>query len=72
MRKTYVLDGLCCPKCAKEINSAAKKISGVQSTEVDFANTSITIVFSGDEKTILQALIGICEEIDEDITVREG
>jgi Cd2+/Zn2+-exporting ATPase len=72
MIKAYILEGLCCPKCAAKIDAAAKKIPGVQSAEVDYANTGITMAFSGDEKTIRQALISACAEIDEDIAVKEA
>ncbi|MDR2758145.1 MAG: cation transporter [Spirochaetaceae bacterium] len=69
-RKTYILDGLCCPNCAAEIDEKVKKLPEVKQALVDFPNTRLTIEFEGGEDTLLEAIAGIARNVDEDIVVK--
>jgi Cd2+/Zn2+-exporting ATPase len=71
-RRTYVLDGLCCPNCAAEIDEEIKKLPEVQQASVDFPNTRLTVEFEGDEGSLFEAIAGIARNVDEDIILRAG
>ena len=43
MKKTYILDGLCCAHCAAEIENNVKKMDGVDSAAVSFLTTKLVI-----------------------------
>ena len=68
--KTYLLEGLCCPNCADAIEREVGGEAGIQSANVDFQNTAITVVFNIDEETVFQAITTIVYEIDEDIVTK--
>ena len=69
-RKTYVLEGLCCPNCAAEIDEQVKRLPGVKQVAVDFPATRLTLEFEGDESALLETITGIARNVDEDITVK--
>jgi Cd2+/Zn2+-exporting ATPase len=69
-RKTYVLEGLCCPNCAAEIDEQVKRLPAVKQASVDFPNTQLTVEFEGDESALLKIIAGIARNVDEDITVK--
>jgi Cd2+/Zn2+-exporting ATPase len=69
-RKTYILDGLCCPNCAAEIDEMVKKLPEVRQASVDFPNTRLSVEFEGDENTLLEAVAGIARNADADIVVK--
>lgn len=70
--KKYILEGLCCHNCAAAIEREVGQVDGVKNAAVDFATTSITVEFDGDESRILKAVTDISVEIDEDIVVKVG
>jgi Cd2+/Zn2+-exporting ATPase len=69
-KKTYVLEGLCCPNCAAEIDKALKQLPEVKQTAFDLPNTRLTVEFEGDEDALFEAVAGIARDVDEDIVVK--
>ncbi|MDR0723126.1 MAG: cation transporter [Treponema sp.] len=69
-RKTYVLEGLCCPNCAAKIDEKVKELPQVKQASVDFQNTRLTLVYEGDESALLETIAGIARSVDEDIVVK--
>jgi Cd2+/Zn2+-exporting ATPase len=69
-KKTYLLEGLCCPNCAAEIDKKVKGLSGIKRASVDFPNARLTLEFKGDESALLETIAGIARNVDEDITVK--
>jgi Cd2+/Zn2+-exporting ATPase len=69
-RKTYTLEGLCCPNCAAQIDEQVKRLPEVKQVSVDFPNTRLTLEFDGDESALLETIAGIARSVDEDITVK--
>ncbi|MDR0628052.1 MAG: cation transporter [Treponema sp.] len=68
-RKTYLLEGLCCPNCAVKIDEQVKRLPGVKQTSVDFQSTRLSLEFEGDESSLPGAIAGIVRSVDEDIIV---
>ncbi|MDR2795144.1 MAG: cation transporter [Spirochaetaceae bacterium] len=69
-RKTYLLEGLCCPKCAAQIDEKVKRLPKVRQASVDFQNTQLTLGYEGDESALLETIAGIARSVDEDIIVK--
>ncbi|MDR1986829.1 MAG: cation transporter [Treponema sp.] len=69
-RKTYLLEGLCCPNCAAQIDEKVKQLPGVEQASVDFQNTRLTLAYAGDESALFETIAGIARSIDEDIIVK--
>jgi Cd2+/Zn2+-exporting ATPase len=69
-RKTYVLEGLCCPNCAAEIDEKIKRLPEVKQASVDFPNTRLTVEFEGNESVLFETIAGIARNVDEDINVK--
>ena len=42
MKKTYLLDGLCCANCAAKIERGVAAIDGVTEASVSFLTTKLT------------------------------
>jgi copper chaperone CopZ len=70
MRKTYVLEGLCCPNGAASIDKKVKKLPEVKEAAMDFPNTRLAVAFEGDESALFEAIAGIALVVDEDIIVK--
>jgi Cd2+/Zn2+-exporting ATPase len=71
-KKTYVLEGLCCPNCAAEIDEQVKRLPEVKYASVDFPNTRLIVEFEGDESALLETIAGIARNVDEDIAIKAG
>jgi Cd2+/Zn2+-exporting ATPase len=69
-RRTYILEGLCCPNCAAAIDEGVKKLPEVKNASVDFPNTGLAIEFEGDETALFGAVAGIVRDVDEDIILK--
>jgi Cd2+/Zn2+-exporting ATPase len=69
-KKTYVLEGLCCPNCATEIDEKVKRLPEVKQASVNFPNTRLTLEFEGDESALFETIAGIARDIDGDIVVK--
>jgi Cd2+/Zn2+-exporting ATPase len=69
-RKTYALEGLCCPNCAAEIDEEVKRLSEVRRASVDFPGALLTVEFDGDENALFESIAGIARNVDEDIVVK--
>ncbi|MDR1470988.1 MAG: hypothetical protein LBS75_00550 [Synergistaceae bacterium] len=70
MVKDYILEGLCCPKCAVEIENMAAQIEGIRKSAVDFPSKRIAVEFDCDEREIFRAVADIASEVDENIIVK--
>jgi Cd2+/Zn2+-exporting ATPase len=71
-RKTYILEGLCCPNCAAQIDEKVKQLPEVRQAAVDFQNTRLTLEYEGDESALFETITGIARNVDEDIMVKAG
>ena len=86
MKKTYILDGLCCAHCAAEIENNVKaddfesvselnvkKMDGVDSAAVSFLTTKLVIETAEEpSEDMMKKLKKIVKKVDFDITVKEA
>lgn len=72
MKKTYLLDGLCCANCAAKIEKGVEKIDGVTHASVSFLTTKLVV--EGDEdkmEEIIAQTKKIVKKIEPDVVMEE-
>lgn len=72
MKKTYLLDGLCCANCAAKIERGVGAIDGVTSASVSFLTTKLVV--EGDDAKmdeIIKATEKIVKKIEPDVEMEE-
>lgn len=72
MKKTYLLDGLCCANCAAKIERGVADIDGVTDANVNFLTTKLT--FNGDDSKIddiVKKAKKVVKKIEPDVEIKE-
>ena len=71
MKTTLVLDGLCCANCARKIETAVRKIEGVESANLNFMVEKL-IIEAADEKMpeILEKATDIIKKTEPDVVIK--
>ncbi|MDR1469915.1 MAG: cadmium-translocating P-type ATPase [Spirochaetaceae bacterium] len=82
MRKSYVLDGLCCPNCAAKIERRVAALEGVSGAVVDFSAQKLMIEAEeigtvegrdpGQWDDLIARVGGIIKQIEPAITLRDA
>lgn len=70
MRKSYKLEGLCCPNCGQKIEDGINKIDGVNSAKIVFMTEKL--ILDADEArldSILDEAQNVCERYEEDCLI---
>ncbi len=71
MKKTLLLNGLCCAHCAAKIEKAVGKLDGVISTNLNFMTTKLSIEASEDKmESILSEAEKIIRKVERDIEIK--
>lgn len=72
MKKTYMLDGLCCANCAAKIERGIAAIDGVSGANLSFLTTKLTFE-AEDEKIdeITKKAKKIIRKIEPDVDMKE-
>ena len=72
MKKTYLLEGLCCANCAAKIERGVADIDGVKEASVNFLTTKLT--FEGEDSKIddiVKKAKKIVKKIEPDVEIKE-
>lgn len=72
MKKTYLLDGLCCANCAAKIEKGVANIEGVTNASVSFLTTKLT--FEGEDEKIdeiVKKAKKVVKKIEPDVEIKE-
>lgn len=65
MKKEIKIQGMMCEHCKKSVFDALSKICGGENVEVSLEKNSATVVFSGDNEVLKQAVDDIGFEVTE-------
>lgn len=70
MKKTYKIE-VDCANCANLMESAAKKVPGVQDVVVNFMTQKMTITFKDNQDigTVMNAVYECCKKIEDDCVI---
>lgn len=72
MKKTYLLEDLCCANCAAKIEKKVAALDGVDSASVNFLTTKLVMdVQDASAAEVDAAVRKIVRKIEPDVTVRE-
>lgn len=72
MKKTYLLDGLCCANCAAKIERGVAAIDGVTSASVSFLTTKLVVEGDDDKMDeIIKATEKVVKKIEPDVEMEE-
>ena len=72
MKKTYLLEDLCCANCAATIEQKVAALDGVDSASVNFLTTKLVMeVQDASAAEVDAAVRKIVRKIEPDVTVRE-
>lgn len=72
MKKTFNLDEICCANCAAKLETAIKKIDGVQNAAINFfAQKLILELEDGNVDAVIKEVIAVCKKIEPDCKVYE-
>lgn len=74
MSKQYVLEGLCCEKCAAKIEKGVNQLDGVQKATVNPETTILSIDFKPDTTvdSLFEEIRKIVETNDPDVVIKDG
>ncbi len=72
MKKTYLLEDLCCANCAAAIERGVAKIDGVKSASVNFLTTKLVVEAEeeGYDKVYKQ-IQKVVKKTEPDVTIKE-
>ena len=72
MKKTYLLEDLCCANCAAAIDRGVAKIDGVQSASVSFLTTKLVV--EAEEEgydEVFKQIQKVVKKTEPDVTIKE-
>ena len=72
MKKTYLLEDLCCANCAAAIERGVAKIDGVQSASVSFLTTKLVV--EAEEEgydEVFKKIQKVVKKTEPDVTIKE-
>ena len=71
MKKTLLLNGLCCAHCAAKIEKAVKKLPGVEDAVLNFMTTKLSIGAPEDlMEEILVSAEAIVKKVERSVEVK--
>ena len=71
MKKTLLLNGLCCAHCAAKIEKAVKKLPGVEDAVLNFMTTKLSIEAPEDlMEEILVSAEAIVKKVERSVEVK--
>lgn len=72
MKKTYLLEGLCCANCAAKIEHEASKLDGVNDASLNFMTTKMQLDFQDEySDSVTKQLKKIVRRIEPEVELRE-
>ena len=72
MKKTYLLEDLCCANCAAAIERGVAKIEGVKSASVSFLTTKLVV--EAEEEgydEVFKQIQKVVKKTEPDVTIKE-
>lgn len=72
MKKTYLIEDLCCANCANKIETAIQKLDGVTSASLNFIAQKLFVEFEDSiANTITDSVTKIAKKVEPDVSVEE-
>ena len=73
MKKTYILDGLCCANCAAKMETGNNKIEVIDKATISFL-TSKLVIETAEEPTkdLLKKIEKVVHKVEPDVEMKEA
>lgn len=72
MKKTYLIEDLCCANCANKIETRVKELDGVTSASLNFIAQKLFVEFEDRiADTITDSVVKIAAKVEPDASVEE-
>ena len=72
MKKTYLIEDLCCANCANKMETAIQKLDGVTSANLNFIAQKLFVEFEDRiADSITASVIKIATKVEPDVTIEE-
>lgn len=73
MKKTYIMEDLCCANCANKIETEIKNLDGVTSASLNFIAQKLFVEFEDRiADTITASVVKIATKVEPDVSVEEA
>ena len=72
MKKTYLLEGLCCANCAAKIETGIKKLDGIDKATISFLTSKLVIETAEEpSKELLKKIEKVVHKVEPDVEMEE-
>ena len=72
MKKTFILEGLCCANCAAKIETGINKLEGVDHAAISFLTGKLVIETNEEPtKALLKQIEKIVHKVEPDVEMKE-
>lgn len=72
MKKTYLMEDLCCANCANKIETEIKHLDGVTSASLNFIAQKLFVEFEDRiADSITASITKIAKKVEPDVTIEE-
>lgn len=72
MKKTYLLEGLCCANCAAKIETGIKKLDGIDKATISFLTSKLVIETAEEpSKELLKKIEKVVHKVEPDVEMKE-
>ena len=73
MKKTYLIEDLCCANCANKIETQIRELDGVTSASLNFIAGKLFVEFEDRiAGTITASVVKIATKLEPDVTIEEA
>ena len=73
MKKTYILDGLCCANCAAKMETGINKIEGIDKATISFLTSKLVIETAEEPtKVLLKKIEKVVHKVEPDVEMKEA
>ncbi|MBR4410677.1 MAG: cation transporter [Firmicutes bacterium] len=72
MKKTFLLEGLCCANCAAKIETGIKKLDGIDKATISFLTSKLVIETAEEpSKELLKKIEKTVHKVEPDVEMKE-
>ena len=72
MKKTFILEGLCCANCAAKIETGINKLEGIDHAAISFLTSKLVIETAEEpSKELLKKIEKAVHKVEPDVEMRE-
>ncbi|MBR4861909.1 MAG: cation transporter [Firmicutes bacterium] len=72
MKKTYLLEGLCCANCAAKIETGINKLDGIDKATISFLTSKLVIETAEEpSKELLKKIEKVVHKVEPDVEMKE-